>query len=240
MKQVCEKIEKWIRERTNEAGAKGCVVGMSGGVDSSVVAVLVKRALANRMLGLILPCDSDPKDREHALMVAERFGIRTREVDLTGVYHMLVGMLPRADVRTRGNLKARLRMLILYYFANKNRYLVLGTGNRSELLLGYFTKYGDGGVDLLPLGGLYKTQVIELAKYLNIPKEIIEKEPSAGLYPKQTDRRELGFSYEKLDKILQDIERKEMFYSDVKDFLRLKEMIKKSEHKRRVPEICKV
>lgn len=240
MEKICEKIEKWIFRKTEEAGAKGCVFGMSGGLDSSVLAVLAKRALGRRALGLILPCDSDPKDREFALMVAKRFSVRIKEIDLTNVYNMFLNILPKGDAVSRGNLKARLRMVALYYLANKNRYLVLGTGNRSEHLLGYFTKYGDGGIDLLPLGGLYKTQVIDLAKYLNIPKEVIDREPSAGFYPKQTDRGELGFSYEKLDRILRDIDGKEMLYSGMRNFLKVKGMVKRAEHKRKIPEICRV
>ncbi|NIP40934.1 MAG: NAD(+) synthase, partial [Candidatus Aenigmarchaeota archaeon] len=110
----------------------------------------------------------------------------------------------------------------------------------SELLLGYFTKYGDGGVDLLPLGGLYKTQVIKLARYLSLPKEIIEKEPSAGLYPKQTDRGELGFTYEKLDGVLKDMYGKEMVYSKMRDFMKINRMIKRTEHKRCMPEVCRL
>lgn len=239
MKKTCEKIDKWISEKTKKAGAKGCVFGMSGGLDSSVLAVLAKRSLGRKALGLILPCDSDSKDGEHALMVAKRFSVNVREVDLTNVYNMLSNVLPKGDEISRGNLKARLRMLVLYYFANRNRYLVLGTGNRSERLLGYFTKYGDGGVDLLPLGGLYKTDVIKLAKYLSIPKEITGREPSAGFYPKQTDRGELGLSYEKLDDVLKDIEGKEMLYSGLRDIMKIKGMVRRTEHKRKIPEICR-
>jgi NAD+ synthase len=238
--EYARKIEKWISLKTREARAKGCVFGMSGGLDSSVLAVLAKRSLGKRALGLLMPCESDPRDREFALEVAKRFGVNVKEIDLTRVYNMLLNILPKGDETEKGNLKARLRMLVLYYFSNKNRYLVLGTGNRSEHLLGYFTKYGDGGVDLLPLGGMYKTQVIDLARYLNIPKGIVEREPSAGFYPKQTDRGELGFTYEKLDEILKDIEGKEMLYSGLKDVIKVKGMMKKTEHKRRIPEICKL
>nr|NIP40254.1 NAD(+) synthase [Candidatus Aenigmarchaeota archaeon] len=157
MKKTRDKIEKWILSKVRAVGAKGCVFGMSGGLDSSVLAVLAKRSLGRKALGLVLPCESDTRDREFALEVAKRFSVNVREVDLTMIYNMLLNILPKGDEISKGNLKARLRMIVLYYFANKKKYLVLGTGNRSELLLGYFTKYGDGGVDLLPLGGLYKT-----------------------------------------------------------------------------------
>jgi len=238
--EYARKIEKWISLKTREARAKGCVFGVSGGLDSSVLAVLAKRSLGKRALGLLMPCESDPKDREFALEVAKRFGVNVKEIDLTRVYNMLLNILPKGDETAKGNLKARLRMLVLYYFSNRKQYLVLGTGNRSEHLLGYFTKYGDGGVDLLPLGGMYKTQVIDLARYLNIPKEIVEREPSAGFYPKQTDRGELGFTYEKLDEVLKDIEGEEIIYSGLKDMIKVKRMIKRTTHKRSTPEVCRL
>jgi len=238
MEKTCERIEKWISEKTKDARARGCVFGMSGGLDSSVLAVLAKRALGRKALGLIMPCESETKGRELALDVAKRFGVNVKEMDLTRVYNTLVSILPKGDETSRGNLKARLRMLVLYYFANSKKYLVLGTGNRSELLLGHFTKYGDGGVDLLPLGGLYKTRIVHLARYLNLPKEIIEREPLAVIRPGQTGRGEPGFTYEKLDKILGDIEGTEMLYSGLRDMMNVRKIIKRTEHKRGVPDIC--
>ncbi len=237
--QVCGKIEEWIRAKTKEAGAKGCVVGMSGGVDSSVVAVLAKKALADRMLGLILPCESDSKSKECALLVAKKFGIRTKEIDLSDAFRSLKKILPGSDKKTVGNLKARLRMLVLYYFANTYRYLVLGTSNKSELMIGYVTKYGDSAVDLEPIGDLYKTEVLQLAKYLGIPEEIINAKPTAGLWKGQTDEKEIGMSYETLDGILKTLETGkncEKFERNLVE--KVKRMVKAGEHKRRMPEIC--
>ncbi|MHC1587128.1 MAG: NAD(+) synthase, partial [Candidatus Syntropharchaeia archaeon] len=131
------------------------------------------------------------------------------------------------------NVKPRLRMTTLYYFANKMNYLVAGTGNKSELSIGYFTKYGDGGVDILPIGHLLKTEVRELAKKLGIPEKIIKKIPSAGLWEGQTDEGEIGMSYESLDRILSSINS----IKEGKEVERVKEMIKKAKHKRKPPEI---
>jgi NAD+ synthase len=240
MEGVCEKIENWIGLKVKESGAKGCVVGMSGGVDSSVVAILAKRSLAKGTLGLILTCESDPEDSKKAKLVAEKFWIETREIDLTGVFRSLKNLLPEVDRKTLGNMKARMRMLVLYYFANKYKYLVLGTSNRSELRIGYVTKYGDSGVDLEPIGDLYKTQVIELAKHLGIPKEIIESPPTAGLWKGQTDREEIGIGYENLDLILEAIDKGEEKKLDPKVLGKVKEMIRRNEHKRRSPEVCEL
>ena len=149
-----------------------------------------------------------PEDREHALAVASKFSIPIRTVVLDSVFDSLIEALPaeegEPDVSqlAGANLKSRLRMLTLYYFANRYQYIVAGSSNRSELSIGYYTKYGDSGVDILPLGNLVKRQVKELARFLGIPPEIIDKSPSAGLWPGQTDEDELGLSYEELDSYL--------------------------------------
>ncbi|MFQ6051344.1 MAG: NAD(+) synthase, partial [Candidatus Hydrothermarchaeota archaeon] len=169
--------------------------------------------------------------------VAEKFDIRTERIDLTPLYDKFLEILPEDDLIAKSNLKPRLRMITLYYFASVYDYLVCGSGNKSELMVGYFTKYGDGGVDLLPLGGLYKTQVRKLAKVLEIPGEIIEKPPSAGLWEGQTDEEELGITYENLDRILKAIEEEKLEKIEEKDVDNVKEMIRKSDHKRKMPEI---
>lgn len=241
MEYVCRKIEGWIRSKVREAGAKGVVLGMSGGVDSSVVAVLADRALGKKSLALILPCESDKKDRERAKLVAKRSGIKTKEIDLTGVFNSLKKLLPEADRKTLGNLKSRLRMLALYHFANKYSYLVLGTSNKSELKIGYVTKYGDSAVDLEPIGDLYKTQVVELAKHLQIHEEILKSEPTAGLWKGQTDLGEIGIDYGKLDTVLETMDsRLKPERIDPRIMGKVKKMIRKSEHKRRTPEICEL
>lgn len=240
MQEIAYRIEEWIRSRVKEAGTKGAVVGMSGGLDSGVVSVLAKRALGDKMLGLILPCDSCPGDSHRANSVAKNFKIKTKKINLSRLFDSLKNMLPESDKKTLGNLKSRLRMTILYYFANKNRYLVLGTSNKSELMIGYVTKYGDSGVDLEPLGDLYKTEVIELAKYLEIPKSILQSPPTAGLWEGQTDRKEIGIGYEKLDDILRTFENRETPEFDPRVVGRVKKMIAKSQHKRKMPEVCEI
>ena len=204
--QLAEQLVLWIRERVLGKGCEGAVLGMSGGIDSSVVAVLCQRALPQGTLGLIMPCHSNPQDEEHALAVAKKSSIATETVVLDSVFDALLKVLPDDNTNPTGsrllqaNLKARLRMVTLYYFANQRQYMVAGGSNRSELTTGYFTKHGDGGVDILPIGNLVKKQVRELAAFLGIPREIIDKPPSAGLWPGQTDEDDLGFSYDELDR----------------------------------------
>ena len=234
-----EKIVNWIKEQIEQARAKGIVTGLSGGVDSSVVLALAKEAVGKKkMLALILPCHSQEKDLKDARLIAKKFGIKTKTVDLSKVYDNLIKILPKANSLARANLKPRLRMLTLYYFANKLNYLVCGTGNKSELLCGYFTKFGDGATDILPIGDLLKKQVRKLAKDLGVPGHIITKAPSAGLWLGQTDEGEMGISYPELDDILERLEKgkKQVLAKDKVN--KAKEMIKRSEHKRQGPPIC--
>jgi len=206
--QLAEKLVSWIREKVLSTGCQGVVLGMSGGVDSSVLAVLCHRAFPQNMLGVLMPCYSSREDEEYARAVAGKFSIPIEVVVLDAVFDALLKVLPadRVDPNVirlaEANVKARLRMLTLYYFANRLKYLVAGASNRSELSVGYFTKYGDGGVDIMPFGNQAKGQVIELARFLGIPQEIVDRPPSAGLWPGQTDEAELGFSYEELDRYL--------------------------------------
>ena len=208
VEQIADKLVSWIKKKTLAAGCKGVVMGMSGGLDSSVVAVLCQRAFPQNVLGAIMPCHSSPEDKEHALAVAGKFSIKTEVVTLDPVFDALRKALPgdKAETGARelaeANLKARLRMVTLYYFANQLGYMVAGAGNRSELSVGYFTKYGDGGVDILPLGELVKREVRELAGFLGVPQPIIDKPPSAGLWQGQTDEGEMGLGYEELDQYL--------------------------------------
>lgn len=203
-------ISQWLAGQVAGAGARGAMVNISGGLDSAVVGALCVHALPGRTAGLILPCYSAQEDVEHARVVADRFGIPVEIIDLGPVYDLLTGACGRAFAGLTGqqdpapagvtaNVKARLRMVTLYYFANRLNYLAVGTGNLSELTVGYFTKYGDGGVDLLPIGGLVKAETRDLARYLGVPQAVIDKPPSAGLWPGQTDEGELGFTYAELD-----------------------------------------
>ena len=206
--QLAERLTSWIEEMVSRGNSKGALVAMSGGLDSSVVAVLCKRTFPDNTLGLIMPCHSHPQDAEHAQMVASQFSINTTTILLDGIFDTFTKVLPDNGTDTEShrlalaNLKARLRMLTLYYFCNRWQYMVVGSSNRSQLAIGYFTKYGDAGIDILPIGQLVKRQVVELARFLDIPQVIIDKPPSAGLWPGQTDEGDMGFSYQELDNYL--------------------------------------
>ena len=236
-----KKIISWIRKQVKQAKAKGIVMGLSGGIDSSVVATLAKEAVGERRcLALILPCLSQIQELKDARLMAGKLGINTKTVDLSKTYDNLIRILPKAGRLAKGNLKPRLRMLTLYYFANKLNYLVCGTGNKSEIMVGYFTKFGDGAADILPIGDLSKKQVRELAKELGIPGYIINKTPSAGLWPGQSDEAELGISYYQLDDILLRLSGKQRQVQPRGLVNKVKFRIRTSEHKLRLPLICKI
>jgi NAD+ synthase len=208
MEELANKLTDWIKGQVARAKRRGVVFGLSGGLDSAVVAVLCKRAFPDNTLALIMPCHSSESDIEHAGAVAVKFDIPTNTIDMEGVFSSLLKVLPMGNFEpdntklAEANLKSRLRMLALYYAATQLHYLVVGTGNKSEISIGYFTKFGDGAADILPLGNLVKKQVQELAVYLDIPQEIIQKPPSAGLWVGQTDEAEMGITYDELDRYL--------------------------------------
>jgi NAD+ synthase len=216
-----ERIALWMRSQLSSAGARGLLVGLSGGVDSAVVARLAQMAAPGAVTGILLPCHSDPQDESDAQSVASHFSLPTMRIDLSASYDVLVAeaqaalralpesvrVTPADGLRGRvplANIKPRLRMTALYFIANSINYLVAGTGNRSELAIGYFTKYGDGGADLLPLGRLLKREVREMAKELGVPGAIIDRPPSAGLWIGQVDEEEMGFTYAELERYLED------------------------------------
>jgi len=236
--QLAEKLVLWIRDKVLAAGCKGVVLGLSGGMDSSVAAVLCHRAFPQSTLAVIMPCYSTEEDIEHTRAVADQFSLPTKTVVLDAAYDTLLKVLPNDRVApdvsrvAKANIKARLRMLTLYYFANQLKYMVVGAGNRDELSLGYFTKYGDGGVDIQPLGNMLKGQVRELAQFLGIPQPIINKPPSAGLWEGQTDEGELGLSYDELDRYLATGEAS----AELKK--RIESMIAASQHKRQPPPVA--
>ncbi len=208
MPELAEHLTEWICAEVTASGGCGAVFGLSGGIDSAVVAALAKQAFPHHTLGVVMPCHSDPRDAEDGALVAHHFGVPSATVDLGPVYDLLLDQLagsssdlPESRLAT-ANLKPRLRMTTLYAFANQLGYRVLGTGNRSEIAVGYFTKFGDGGADLLPLGSLVKSEVWDLARHLGVPERIITKPPSAGLWANQTDEAEMGLTYEELDAYL--------------------------------------
>lgn len=207
--RVRAEVVSFVRRKVDETGAAGVVVPMSGGIDSTVTAAVAAEALpTEQVLALGLPCHkAESVGTSDARTIASGLGIEYEEIQLQPLLDEFEeGVEPSigsADDRTvTGNVIARLRMTCAYYAANARSYLVLGTANRSELLLGYFTKHGDGGADLYPLGDLYKTEVWALAPEVGVPRRIIAKDPTAGFWAGQTDADELGASYDLLDRLL--------------------------------------
>ena len=222
-------LVEWIRTHVASTGVKGTVFGLSGGIDSAVVCGLCAEALGpERCLGIIMPIESAEEDARLAADVASSFGVKAIEIELAdpfrGLLDTLTAQRERAlrvsggmgdaakmtgpmvtestDALARANLKPRLRMITLYYYANLLGYLVVGTGNRDEFTVGYFTKHGDGGADLFPLGTVVKGEVRALARELGVPAPVIDRPPSAGLWTGQTDEEELGLTYDQLDRFL--------------------------------------
>jgi len=236
MEIFVQKLCGWVEDKVTEAKAKGVVFGLSGGLDSAVVAALSIRVFPQNTLAIIIPCHSLEADINDALDFINKFNIPYKIIDVLKVYDSFIHLLNDKEKEgsfklAEANIKPRLRMTTLYYFANKLNYLVVGTGNKSELMIGYFTKYGDGGADILPLGNLLKNQVRELAEYLGIPKKIINKSPSAGLWEGQTDEKEIGISYEQLDKYLKTGKLNNKIIEK-----KIQDKITKSAHKRTTPE----
>lgn len=190
----------WLRERAQEAHAKGFIFGLSGGIDSAVVAGLAKRVFPENSLGLIMPCDSIDDDKNDALKIAKSLDLEVKVVDLTNTYNeLLKASFTSENKLARSNIKPRLRMTTLYYYGQDLGYLVVGPSNGSEWYVGYSTKYGDSGADIYPIANILKTDIFKLAKALDLPDFIIEKKPSAGLWKGQSDESEMGFTYEVLD-----------------------------------------
>jgi NAD+ synthase len=202
------RIESFVRKVVKDASAKGVVVGLSGGIDSAVVGAACARALGReRVLVLLMPSDHTPEvDMEDARKLAAAWGVRAVEIPISRMAELIT---KSADVQgtkiARANVEARLRMIILYYYGNSLGYLVAGTGDRSEETVGFFTKFGDGGVDFLPIAHLYKTQVRQLGAYLGVPKSVVEKPASPQLWPGHRASDELPADYDKLDVVLHEI-----------------------------------
>ncbi len=236
MKDYADRLIDWMQKVVREAGAKGVVFGMSGGLDSSVVAVLGKKAFPQNSLGLIMPCYSHAEDEEHARMVSDAFDIPFQVIVLDDLLDLFMSKFGRQEdyqdsELAVANIKPRLRMICLYYHAARRGYLVAGSSNRSEISAGYFTKYGDNAVDFMPLANLVKGQVRELAKELGVPQEIIEKPPSGGLWPGQTDEGEMGVTYDDIDNYLSKDS------GDKRTREIIEKMIKDSEHKKKMPPV---
>ena len=224
-----QKLVAWIREQVEGARMRGVIFGLSGGVDSAVVCALAAEAIgAQRCLGVIMPADSISEDAQLAREVAAQFGVKAIEVELSDTVSALrtklhanveaaraaahgvgtgvtetspAGGAPQEKL-AQANLKPRLRMVSLYFYANLLDYMVVGTGNKAEFTLGYFTKWGDGAADMFPLAELLKHEVWALARELGVPAAIVERAPSAGLWSGQTDEEEMGLRYKDIDRYL--------------------------------------
>ncbi len=244
-------IQSFLRHHWQESGREGFVLGMSGGLDSSVAAKLSAKAIGpSNVLGLGLPLLTRDSEKERdAKAWAQRLGIQFRTIEIGSMVDVVVEALeiPSEDRIGQGNVAARVRMTTLYQAAHGENRLVIGTSNKSEYLSGYFTVFGDGGCDFAPLGDLYKTQVRGMARHLGLPRRILEKIPSAGLWEGQTDEGELGISYDDMDRVLLGLEL-EMPAEEIVSRTGLseatveqvKEMVYRSIHKRKMPLIPKV
>lgn len=233
-----EEVEKrvtWIQSLVKQSKTKGIVLGISGGIDSAVVAVLCQKAVAENFLGLIMPIESSPVHRHDARLLLKKYQMRYLEIEMTRSYELLADTLGTAygtalSPLTKGNMKARMRMIADYAIANQLGYLVAGTDNLSETITGYFTKYGDGAVDFLPISDLTKREVYEMAAYLEIPEEIMVKPPSADLWMGQTDEQEMGVTYEEIEAYLTGELTKES-----EAYQTITRLYRSSEHKRKLP-----
>jgi len=249
---LADEIAGWLRFQMDQAGAARLVLGLSGGIDSAVVCALSTMAAGpSRVIAAIMPIHSRSDDIRDAELVASTFEVIPRAIDLGPAHDALIAAMPgeggagledanvdpdRQYIRRQlapANVKPRLRMTSLYYLANRFNGLVVGTGNKTELAIGYFTKYGDGGVDILPLGDLDKTAVRGLARELGVPETVISKAPSAGLWEGQTDEAEIGVTYDQLDRILAPIPGEERQAPiDPATLDRIAALVAASEHKR--------
>jgi NAD+ synthase len=250
VERASREISNFIESSLIESNAQGLVIGLSGGLDSATTAKLCAQVVnTDKILGLILPSQStNQEDIDDAVSLAEDIGIKYKTIPIDPLIEPVQDICSRSETNENynlagANLKARMRMVILYYHANALNRLVVGTGNRTELLVGYFTKYGDGGVDILPIGELYKTDVRRVAKHLGVSDSILYKAPTAGLWQGQTDEEELGIKYELLDEILYLMTEQELGEDEtalklnikLDEVIRVKAMMRRAEHKTRMP-----
>lgn len=221
----------WIKQKVKEANCCGVIYGISGGIDSALVSILCKKAFKDQSLGVIMPIDSMEHEKKDIESLVQEHQLNTKTIDLKESFLNLQYNLNLKNKLALSNIKPRLRMMTLYALAQELNYLVIGTDNEDEYHIGYFTKYGDGGVDILPIVNLLKKEVRMIAKYLNVPESIIDKKPSPGLWEGQSDEDELGFTYNDLDNFLSGDYDK--INTNVK--AKIEKMHSISEHKRNTP-----
>ena len=237
---ITETIEKFLSEQIEKQHAKGVILGLSGGIDSAVLAYICKRKLKEKTLAIIMPDTSiTPAETEDALKMISLTGIEHKLIDIKPIVNEYT-MYLEPNKKSRGNLRARVRTNILYYYANSKNYLVLGSSDKSEYLIGYFTKFGDGAADLTPIISLYKLQIREIAKYLGVPDNIISKKSSPHLWGDHEAEEELGVSYEEIDSILYCLVEKKLSVDETAKITQIDnstiekiyELNRNSEHKR--------
>ncbi len=249
MKIVEELLVRFLRDEIRNAGFTKAVIGLSGGVDSAVSATLAARALGKRnVVGVLLPYrTSNPQSAKDAMLVAKNLGIRTVTVPISEMVDAYCDAHKVKDRMRKGNIMARIRMIVLYDVSVKDRALVVGTSNKTEIMLGYGTLFGDTASALNPVGDLYKTQIWQLAEALKIPDRVVKKDPSADLWVGQTDEGEMGLEYRKVDRLLyymiderrSDEELQQRGF-DKKFIRKVRTMVQKSQFKRRPPIVAKV
>jgi NAD+ synthase len=247
-----ELIQEFIKTRVTEAEAKGVVIGLSGGIDSAVVVTLAVMALgAKNVTPIFLQNkNSSELDIRDIKTLCKKLKLELIHYDIQSVIDEFSNSINQTEESSElawMNIKPRILQTYLYFHANKNNHLVCGAGNKSELMIGYFTKFGDGGVDILPIGDVYKTHVFQLAEYLKLPKSLIQKAPSAGLTKGQTDEAEIGMRYAELDSILYGLEVfqtenqiADLTQNSLETIQKVRTLIYNSEHKRRGPIVFKL
>jgi len=251
--EITPKIHKFILETVEKIGLNGVAVNISGGIDSAVTLHLAVQALGpERVTAITIPeRDVTPgRDITDVMLHCKQLNLTCNTVEITPILHVMRDILPRYDITDRitcGNIRSRLRMIVAYHHANIEGKLVIGTSNKTELLTGFFTKFGDGGVDFMPLGDLWKYNIKQLARYLEIPENIIKKAPSPGFYEGHTDEAELGMSYDNIDLILYSYEKgltikeisKDLSIS-TQEVARILKRVKANQHKRANPLILRL
>ncbi len=243
-----QKITRFIKDYAEKAKTRGIALGVSGGVDSATTAALCAKAIgANKVLCLYMPEEEtyNETDHKHVTFLARKFKFQLKTIDLTQPLKTLYKAIPdydQADRLSRGNLKARTRMLVWYYYANRQNRIVAASGDKSETMIGYYTKWGDAAADIAPIMDLYKTQVQQLALHLGIPLAIAKKTPTPALWPNQTAEEEIGLKYETLDLILHGLEHfmdtkriAEQLSMPAKTVTAIKKRWLSTEHKRKMP-----
>jgi len=240
-KRIADRIQEGLKQKILDSNSKGVIFGLSGGIDSAVIAYLCHNSIKEKTLALIMPDSkiSPESETNDAIKIVDELGLDYKLLDINSI-HKEFKMILEPNDRALGNLRARIRMNILYYYANLKNLVALGSSDKSEFNIGYFTKFGDGASDILPIVSLYKTQVREMARHLGIDENIITKKSSPHLWPNHEAEHEIGLEYEQIDTILYCILDKKLSSEetakesqiDIEIIKKISEMYQKNEHKR--------